>query len=188
MLPVLIALYQRSGETELRTRVERQIEAFSGRVAQAPLAGPVFLQGLRQWMSPSPEPLQYLAEGAIRADCRIVESSETQLQVLLRLDIAPGWHIQQHDLQRPESTRLTVVNRDDWQDVELHYPTPERVGSENEGYTGRLDIDLTARERSASPLALELQVQPCNESACLPVETRTFVIHRNASTVTDLPA
>ncbi|MCG7600766.1 DUF255 domain-containing protein [Halomonas sp. McH1-25] len=177
LLPVLVALYRRSGDVQLRTRIERQIEAFSGRVVQAPLASPVFLQGLRQWESPAPEPLQYLAGGAIRADCRIVESSDTQLQVVLRLDMAPGWHIQQHDLQRPESTRLSVVNRDDWQDVELHYPTPERVNSEDEGYTGRLDIDLTARERSANPLILELQVQPCNATACLPVERCRFVVH-----------
>lgn len=180
MLPMLIALYQRTGELELRTLIERQIEAFSGRIVQMPLAGPVFLQGLRQWDAPTPGPLQYLAGGAIRARYRIVQTSETQLQIVFTLDMAPGWHIQGHDPESPAATRLTIANRDDWQDVEIHYPMPVSAGDDGEPapiHSGRMDIDLAARERSAGPLIVELQLQPCTQTECLALERRTFVIH-----------
>ncbi|MEC9483999.1 MAG: DUF255 domain-containing protein [Halomonas sp.] len=182
MLPVLIALYRRTGDAQLQPRIERQIAAFSGRIAQMPLAGPVFLQGLCQWETPTPGSLQYLAGGAIRAQCRVVESSDTQLQATISLDMTPGWHIQGHDLQRAEATRLTVLNREAWQDVAIHYPPPsaENDAGHSQGYSGRIDIDIGARERTAGPLVLELRVQPCHETACLPVEACRFVVHRRA--------
>lgn len=179
MLTVLIALYQRSGDPTLPERVGRHIEAFSGRVVQMPLASPVFLLGLQRWQTPTPGPCQYLAGGAIRTGYRVVEASETQLQVIVDIELAPGWHIQAHDLERAEATQLKVVNRDDWQEVAIHYPSPQPMTTGEAGYAGQLAIDLTARERVSAPLSLELQLQPCNDTACLPVERCRFVIHWN---------
>ncbi|MFC3284534.1 DUF255 domain-containing protein [Litchfieldella rifensis] len=182
MLPVLIALHQRTGEAALRPLIERQIEAFSGHIAQMPLAGPVFLQGLRQWDSPAPGPLQYLAEGAIRVRCRSERPDDTRLQATLTLEIDPGWHIQGHDSDAAEATRVGIRNPDDWQEVRIHYPTPERSPADGTDqaesiHSGHLTIVLEANATSPCPLVAELALQPCTQTECLPLERREFVIH-----------
>ncbi|EPC03108.1 hypothetical protein L861_22625 [Litchfieldella anticariensis FP35 = DSM 16096] len=186
ILPVLIALHRRTGDTGLRPLIERQITAFSGRIAQTPLAGPVFLQGIRQWESPTPAPFQYLADGAIHVRCHSERLDDTRLKATFIIDIAPGWHIQGHDSDTPEATRLTIRNTDDWQEEQIDYPISERGSSESEGnndaptiHSGRVTATLMANASSPPSRApvVELWLQPCTEAECLPVERRTFVLH-----------
>src|SRR5699024_3266440 len=95
LLPsVLQALYERTGELELRTLADKQITAFSGHIAQMPLAGPVFLAGLRQWQTPTPGALQYLGAGAIRAEASLEQSAAGTYRLLLTLTIRYGWYLQ----------------------------------------------------------------------------------------------
>ncbi|GGX89541.1 thioredoxin domain-containing protein [Litchfieldella qijiaojingensis] len=179
MLPVLISLYQRTGDAKLGPLIERQIEAFSGAIAQMPLAAPVFLQGMCQWESPTPGLLHYLADGAIRVRCRCEWPDDMHLQAAFTLEMQPGWHIQDHDSDTPEATRLTLRDASEWQDTRIDYPAPERSASHTQSiHSGSVTITLEASASSPRPLVAELALQPCTEKECLPVEKLTFVIHR----------
>ncbi|RKQ95728.1 hypothetical protein C7446_3243 [Kushneria sinocarnis] len=179
MLPVLIALYRRTGDPELPPLIEGQIAAFSGRVAQLPLAGPVFLQGLRQWASPTPNDQQHFAEGAIRAVCRSEALDDERQRVMLTLTIQSGWHIRNHADDTPEASRLAIGNPSVWRETHLSWPAPERDPASGElVHAGRVTIELEASRLAAGPLTLELRLQPCTGRECLPVERREFVLHR----------
>ncbi|MFE8071336.1 DUF255 domain-containing protein [Marinobacteraceae bacterium S3BR75-40.1] len=178
MLPVMVALRQRTGDVRLGTVIDGQIRAFSGHLRRLPLAGPVFLQGLWQWQSPTPAPLQYLGGGAIRAEL-VAQADGPQVQARLKLHLSAGWHIQGQDADSEIATRLENENPQAWHVTQIDYPAAEATAAGGHpGYAGEVALTVTATARNPGPLVLRLQLQPCSASECLPVEERVFVVHR----------
>lgn len=184
ILRVMIALYERTGEMALKSMVEQHIRAFSGRISQQPLAGPVFLQGLLEWKAPPPKPVQYLADGAIRVRSRKVSTGRLRKRLAFTLEMQPGWHVQSATPASPEriATQLTVQNANQWHQERVEYPPGETLAPGGSGnpesvYQGAVTLTLEATAASDAPLVVELQLQPCTEQECLLPETCTFLVY-----------
>lgn len=184
ILRVLVALYRRTGELHLKPMIERHIQAFSGRISQQPLAGPVFLQGLMAWDSPTPGPLQYLAHGAIRLRGRVEVASPLRRRLIIELEMQPGWYIQSpaHIGSGQVATRLRIHNPDDWHLQEVVYPPGLDAATGLESvYTDTVTLSLEASATAPVPLVVELQLQPCTESECRPPEQCRWIIHQGSA-------
>lgn len=175
---VLLALFKRTGEVDLRELADAQIAAFSGHIAQLPLAGPVFLQGLCRWQEPTPGALQYLGDGAIRAHGAYEEHDADGGRFTVELDIRDGWHIQPIGDGR-EATQLRVVTAED--DRRAGNETLLVDATSDTPLAGRVALAVTIDPPRPSPLVVELQLQPCTNRECLPTQTRRFIVHASAS-------
>lgn len=171
MPQVLLALYGRLGEPALRERADAQIAAFSGHIAALPLAGPVFLQSLLCWASPTPDALQYLGDGAVRAQCRLEALDADRWHAHIDLHIRAGWHLQPLGEADP-ATQLTVAAPKRWQ-----AGTVESRPANEDTLSGAVTLSIDTRRLAPGPLVLELRAQPCTDRECLPSETRRFVLH-----------
>jgi hypothetical protein len=168
MPAVLLALYERTGENELRELADAQIAAFAGHIARLPLAGPIFLKGVCRWHEPTPSPLQYCGDGAIRA----YATSEAPGHIQVDLQIRAGWHIQPFGAG-PEATRLARLNNGASRPQEqVSVSASDRTEEE---LTGAVTLTLDS-EPTATPQLIELHLQACTDRACLPPETRRFIL------------
>jgi len=95
----------------------------------------------------------------------------------LRLEIAPGWHLQANPASEPYLV-ATEVRAVGGEARSLRYPEGERFSSRYSQapiavYSGSVEI---AGEVSASTERLVLSYQPCNEATCLPPVERGLEI------------
>lgn len=171
---VLLALHERTGDTDVRALADAQIAAFSGHIARLPLAGPVFLTGLAYRRSPAPGKLQYFGDGAIRAEAGYQQQPTESGRFVVVLSIRQGWHIQPIG-DAAEATRLKVIG-------DTHVtPTPRRLdGSNDRALTGQVELAVDLPRPTSSPRVVELSLQPCTDRECLPPESRRFILHTPA--------
>jgi hypothetical protein len=66
-------------------------------------------------------------------------------------------------------TTLAAKSSNDWKIVQVDFP----IIGKTKQYTGRVEIPFRAERIGEGPLAIDVTVQPCDESRCLAPVTLT---------------
>jgi hypothetical protein len=141
--------------------------------------GPIEIAPQRE----SPAPGRPASPAQIAADVVTVSASlESDSLLHLGIAIAPGWHLNAHDISTGDSlvpTSLAVPGHDVTIDFppgeEMHFPfadEPLRV------YAGQVRIAVRFKGKIPldAPLELTLSYQPCDDSTCLPAVHKRIVL------------
>lgn len=143
--------------------LERQTRACLQALAQAHRdAGGMYWSSAALDEAPSARPraVQHLAEGRIRATLSPRAHG-------VRLDIAPGWHVQATPVSDPRLTPTVLRSPGDGSTLATHYPPALRLHTEWQDlaldvYTGTVELRL------AEPTAhMALELQACSHRICL---------------------
>lgn len=152
-----------------------------------PVGHPSLLRVIRAWKSGEIEPLQTAGEGRARVLARrSVEQGNHE--AVIRLLIAPGWHVTAPDQAGGEFVPLSLTldeNEANWRLGEMRISgergrlaTPG--GDSVEILRGEVELRAALAPVAAQPddftasAALRLKVQLCDENACLLPETLVF--------------
>lgn len=143
--------------------LERQTRACLQALAQARRdAGGTYWSSAALADAPSARPraVQHLAEGRIRATLSPRADG-------VRLDIAPGWHVQANPVSDPRLKPTVLRSPGDGSALATHYPPALRLHTEWQDlaldvYTGTVELRLA---EPAARMALELQA--CSDQVCL---------------------
>ncbi len=195
-LHLLAALDQRTDDLSHGQRARELLSAVSGRVQRTPSAYPSLLTALNRLRQGDTGPRQYAARGAVRLQGEVSRTDDSTT-LRLKLDMAPGWHINAHEplQQALIATRVRLPETDQaWRIGRLDYPRAKilRLGFQREAlavYEGQTQIAATLSPVSASLsndadqtsawLPVELRLQACSDERCLPPETRVLQIPIN---------
>ncbi|MBP8289966.1 MAG: DUF255 domain-containing protein [Chromatiaceae bacterium] len=184
-LHLLAALARRSDDLTYGERAKALVASVSGQVRGLPTAYPALLVALNRLRHGETGPRQYAARGAARVEARLLPKGPGATTLVLDLALSPGWHLNAdrplQDYLIPTRVRL-AGDTPGWRLGEGRYPPPEvlKLGFQREPlavYQGQVRIEA-ALERTANPdgqahpwLPLELRLQACNDTLCLPPET-----------------
>lgn len=176
----LLTLAARTGEREHRTRAARLLTAQAHAIEQFPLAHVSLLRGLARLLA---QPGATELSGAAAYPATVGDAATDVVQVSawfepaaaaewlaaeVRLDIAPGWHVNAH----PASLPFLVPTRVSAAHVRaVRYPVGETLRSALGSdplrvYAGQVHIACELRADAATQ-ALEVGFQPCDETRCL---------------------
>ena len=159
-LALLARLDREFGDTEAGTGARRLLAALSGQLAAAPVARTTALRAARGLEDGRSTLRRVLARGTLRL--RLAPGGER-----LRIDIAPGWHLNAAEPGHSDLIGAAVTGADaGWPEGmprDLGFAeSPVRV------YEGRIDIALAPTEETVT-----LHLQPCSDRLCLsPVSAR----------------
>jgi DsbC/DsbD-like thiol-disulfide interchange protein len=182
---ILSRLARRTGKLEYENLANGVLKAFSGSISEYPASYAYMLAQLDELLNGEIASRQYAARGAIRLSGRIDRTRNHQYELIVDLDIAEGWHVNAskplHEDLIP--TKISIALDDWWELESLQYPEAfmKKVDFEEQPlalYQGRIQIRSKLKPksknnmgRSAFPINISVQIQACNEEACLPPET-----------------
>ncbi len=170
MLLNLLELSERTGRRAYRERAERGLRAFAPDLELYGAGAPVLAMAvLRAGAAPAADGLPSPAEEARRrvaASARFTAGGAPWRPFEVRLEIAPGWHVNAN----PASSEFLIPTEVAGQVRSVRYPPGELVrlafaDDELAVYTG--EVVLTA-EAAAIATAVGLTYQACNDRRCLP--------------------
>ena len=182
-LHVLAKLARRTGEDAYRRTANALLAAYANPINQGPTAFSYLLRGAQLLSSGAAGPYQYAARGAIRVNAQVQAN-----RLIVDLAIRPGWHINAHKTLQEELIP-TVVGLEKavpgWRPGALSYPRPvlKTLGFQSEElalYEGQVRITMGLKQTIpavAVPLIpVELRLQACDDSVCLPPERRVLQV------------
>lgn len=173
---VLARLYRRTGTIEYRDLVRNVLSAFSKQLISNPqslsgMLNAVSLLSEGEIISP-----KYAAKGKIRIDSKL----QTSEQLLVTIDIEPGWHINSYRVLEKEliPSRLSAVTSACATIGSVTYPKDELVSlgfQKDELLVYADQIKLLAEvshvpDSNCQLVAAELHIQACSDEVCLSPE------------------
>ena len=175
-LRVLARLWWRTGELEYRNAARKLLAAMSAQVARQPNAFPYMLIAAAELQRDESGSRRYAARGKIRLDATVVDDDKLEI----KLDIAPGWHINADKPLQDYLIGTRLVDGDGTPLDNTLYPPAKRTvlqfeKSELALYEGQVSIvaSLPSRQptdgRAILPVVLDLQA--CNDEVCLAPES-----------------
>jgi uncharacterized protein len=188
----LIALSSATGEPSYRQLAGKALDAFSPVFAQSPLASPLMLVGLGEYLDgeKTPKTASATSEGG-GANARAVVSARAkvndlakiesggELDVVLTVSIAKGWHLYANpiDVENLKPTSVVLDRGAPASLVRVEYPKGERkvlAGSTEKVPVYEGEIAVTVRLRlnadadlKGLSLPLRLKYQACDDRSCL---------------------
>ncbi|VAX12033.1 Uncharacterized protein YyaL [hydrothermal vent metagenome] len=176
---MLIRLARRTGDPAYEKKARAVLAAFAGDMREVPSAHAGLLIAAHE-LNNGEQPLPlYAARGHARIDAfiRRLAGNHYQLQIDLQLD--EGWHINAHvpleDYLIP--TRIDMAGAARWKIEKVDYPPAQRVrlGFSEQPLAlyqaqSRIKADLIKGATKINPV-IQLHLQACNNSLCLPPET-----------------
>ncbi|OED39846.1 hypothetical protein AB833_13680 [Chromatiales bacterium (ex Bugula neritina AB1)] len=172
-LQLLARLWFRTGEEKYRQRAQQLLTAFSSNLAQGPSAFSYLLVGASELLYGETGARQYAARGKVK-----IEAAATSTKLTVRIDIAPGWHINAAEPLQDYLINTNLALAGDAAAIAVQYPDPElRVlgfqRAELALYEGEiaLQASLPAGIPARPMRGLELQLQACSDEICLAPET-----------------
>jgi hypothetical protein len=173
----LVALSRRTGDQRFADRAAATVAAFAADIERHPMGFPALLIGLSEALGGAAGPLQHAGAGAVRVAASVGDgSAPKEVEVVVELEIADGWHLNAPEPLQDEliGTRVELDSQA-WSLVDLHYPDAQRakVGTQPDEvliYTGRQRIILRAQLSAEHPagfvLPLRVRLQACNDTVC----------------------
>ncbi len=127
----------------------------------------------------------YAAQGGIRIKAGFTTPQNDPHQLLVSLDIPPGWHVNSDRPGHPDliGTQVSLNAESSWKLGRVSYPKGEArlLGFQSTPvslYTGRveflLQLESDSVKRSNLTLPVQVRLQACNEQTCLPPERVTL--------------
>ncbi|MDH3689615.1 MAG: DUF255 domain-containing protein [Gammaproteobacteria bacterium] len=176
-LHVLAKLAQRTGDEAYRRTAKALLAAYANSINQNPVAYSYLLRGAQLLANGAAGPRQYAARGAIRVNAQLQANT-----LVVDLAIRPGWHINAHKTLQ-EGLIPTVVGLEKavtgWRPGALSYPRPvlKTLGFQSEElalYEGQVRITMDLKQTNPAVavhlIPVELRLQACDDSVCLPPE------------------
>lgn len=163
-------LYRASGERQWQRAADGVLASQAGSLQTAPQRWAWLLHQWRNWHSGERGAQQWAAYGKVRVAARRREG-----EVLVELDIAPGWHVQSDRPSHPDLIATELRGADGRALPAGASPGAELVATGIKRtpmslFSGRQRLTLdTAAIEAAEPLSLILQA--CDDKLCLPPET-----------------
>ncbi len=174
-LRVLARLWWRTGELDYRNAARKLLAAMSYQVVRQPNAFPYMLIAAAELANDESGSRRYAARGKIRLDAAVVDN-----QIEVKLDIAPGWHINADKPLQDYLIGTRMVDSDGKPFNDTVYPQARRTvlqfeKSELALYEGQVSIVAAVPELSATDgravLPVVLDLQACNDEVCLAPES-----------------
>ncbi|MES0328111.1 MAG: thioredoxin domain-containing protein [Gammaproteobacteria bacterium] len=184
-LVALVSLKQRATSFALQSQIEQQINHFSPRLNNSPLALSYMLTGIDEYLHPRPHLVQYAGGGHVRMVATLQQSELKANQLSVELAIEKGWHINANNIGDAKliATELTL---DNGRVKAIHYPkaiekTVAFTDSPLALYQGRVKIVAELQKdavhsKAATPIIASIRLQACSESVCLPPETLRMIL------------
>ena len=156
-LSALVLLHEATGDIEIASRIDACLASFAGLMTATPSAFCYMLNAATPYLLGDNRRSQWIADGKVH-----VGLSRTTDKTTVRLMIAPGWHINAHDVGGELLVAAEVLN-----ETAVIYPESESYQSEFEAqafsvYSGNVSILI---ERDVHEVTLRLQV--CSDAICL---------------------
>lgn len=182
----LIRLARRTGDQHYADLAQQTLSAFSGSINEYPGSYAYMLAQLDEIINGEISSRQYLSRAAIKANAKLSQHGDLT-RLVVNLDIAEGWHINSHQPLQDDliPTAITLTEGSGHKLISVSYPAPVLKPLDFEDkplalYEGKIQI-LSELKKSGSetpshPLQLALQLQACNQEACLPPETTTLTV------------
>jgi uncharacterized protein YyaL (SSP411 family) len=188
----LVHLWTKTGEEHYRALAEKTFKAFAGSLKTNPSSLVVMAHALGLYLD-AQEARGHLASakqdpgsgggGAILSDSKVQVRATAEKPdaggnqvVTLILRIEPGWHIYANPAP-PDfpgiPTTVTVEGKSKPESVKVEYPkgklVKDQVAGDHSIYEGTVAIKAMVRRAKddASPLAVRVMLQACNENKCL---------------------
>ncbi len=181
---LLSRLAARSGEFKYKNKANDVLETFSGAISEYPSSYAYMLAQLDELRNGEIGNKQYAARGAIKIKASIRQVGH-QYSLRLKLDIVKGWHINSNKPLHKEliATQVSIDLADGWKLVQIEYPTAKLKKLDLDEQPLSLfqgNVQIKAKllpknkpdpSRKLFPITASVQLQACNEQACLPPET-----------------
>jgi uncharacterized protein YyaL (SSP411 family) len=188
----LLAIAKATGELRYRQIAGKALDAFSPVLAQSPLAAPLMLVGVGEYLDgeaganlaqpssaagTSAKSNIVSARGAVAGDAKVEPRAE--VDVKLTVTIADGWHLYANpiDTENLKPTTVVLGREAPATLLRVDYPKGERkrlAGSTGELAVYESEIVITARVRLSAEakgpsmsLPFVIRYQACNDRACL---------------------
>ncbi len=173
-LEVFAMLTRRSEDLEYRNRGDALLAALSGLAVEDPRSVAYVLRGADMIRRGEIGPIQYFANGNVRANARIDKASA---KAIVSLKIAPGWHINSHKPLNEDfiPTELVTISPNTLGGA-IQYPVAiNRKLKFNDDdmalYEGNVEISVPISKSAGHSVKLKLTLQACSDKICLaPVE------------------
>lgn len=182
---VLNRLARRTGDQHYADLAQRTLSAFSGSINEYPGSFTYMLVQLDELLNGEISSRQYLSRAAIKANANFLQQGD-QTCLMIELDIAKGWHINAHQPLQDDliPTAITLREGSGHKLITVSYPEAVQKPLDFEDkplalYEGKIQIVselLINADDSSLPLQVTLQLQACNQEACLPPETTTLTV------------
>jgi len=176
-LHVLARLARRTGDESYRRTANTLLAAYADPVNRSPSAYSYLLHGAQLLTAGASGALQYAARGAIRVNAHVQDNT-----LIVDLEIRPGWHINAHKpLQQYLIATVLRLKKaaPGWHSGTVSYPRPvlKTLGFQSDRlalYEGQVRIAMDLQRVDPAVIAalipVELQLQACDDSLCLPPE------------------
>jgi len=180
-LRILDQLGSRTGEFRYRELFLKTLAAVASSLNRYPLSATYTLAAISNHQAGEAGELVYFADGHIAAR---LQPGQASGQFNLQVSIDEGWHINADQVLQEEliPTQVSAANKG-WQLEQLVFPPAQEVRLGFQAETLRVlqgEIIITALstppDDSAGPLRILLTLQACDDSHCLPPQTRTLVL------------
>lgn len=167
--------------TDYRGYAEETLKIFAQSMSQSPSSFMYMHFALNRFLTAGEE-LDEVAPSIIRATAKVNAQNRGVYDVVLRLNIAEGWHMNANPASQDNliPTTVTVDADTSVEIVDVAYPKGRTAHFEFSDeslnvYEGNFMIPLKLRLKSnrkkSTPITLKLTYQPCNETECLLPET-----------------
>ncbi len=173
-------LASRTGDFRYRELFVKTLAALAPGINRYPLSATYALSALGNHQDGEVSDVMYFAEGHITARLRgDAGSGEFSLQ----LSMDQGWHINADEVLQSELIATQVATADEgWHLEQLYYPPAQEVSLSFQSeplriWQGEVTVSgvVAGPGGGASPLRILLTLQACDDSHCLPPQTRTLV-------------
>ncbi|MCZ6803910.1 MAG: thioredoxin domain-containing protein [Proteobacteria bacterium] len=190
-LRVLAKLLKRTGKFVYDDYVAKTIAAFSSSIAKSPGAYSYMMLAINEQLHQELGIHQYAARGNVITNMVFSVASDTdQLELILSLNIRPGWHINANKTldKKLIPTQLLIKNmQSNWNITKVNYPEAiiKSLGfSETEFALFENKVEVKAYFKKEDKkiaeklniVPIQLKLQACNEELCLPPEVLNFNI------------
>jgi len=176
---VLIKLNNRTTHKEYGVQAEQLLTTFANEINQDPINHSSFVSGLNNKTRGEIANITYAYNGRIHIDTQ----KNKHNQVVIKLTLAPLWHINSHQPLQKSLIATKVVNNDEknWSIKQVSYPQGGLVelGFSKEKISVYKDqvaikIDLVNHANDHILPTLDLSLQACSDKVCLPPTTVTL--------------
>ncbi|MDP6537441.1 MAG: thioredoxin domain-containing protein [Gammaproteobacteria bacterium] len=196
-LECLVKLKQRSALLDARhdtlfyaARIDAAIASVTGRIHEHPMSHASLLRLIDEYRSNSLDPIQYAGNGLVKISIRhSKQASDRELLIDISLHIEHGWHITapQQAAGGFVPIELGMADREScWRLQKTAYPdaiktlqlnqTEIQIYENELAFTASLIRSEMPDDDLSTSVALELELQLCDDRQCLLPETLQFVV------------
>lgn len=193
----LVALAQATGDAGYLGHAQRVLEAFSTAMAQNPIALPLMLVGLEEFLDARPdnalqkEDEQAPSKSVVSAKGALAKPEEAvpgrEFDIVVTVKIRDGWHIYANPASSELSipTAVSLAAAEGAKFVKVQYPQGELKKLSGSGddpvAVYEKEVKLTARvrlekEANLSTLNFKVKYQACDDRSCLAPATLTVSV------------